>query len=76
MSKVWITGEISREEMMEHHPLEYEEIIRERREKSEIERIKNLIQEVRKERRNKASDQDWDKDKTDSGTEDGIAETF
>ncbi|MBI4831635.1 MAG: cytochrome b/b6 domain-containing protein [Candidatus Lindowbacteria bacterium] len=47
MSKVWITGKISREEMMEHHPLEYKEILRERREKVEVERVKALIEEVR-----------------------------
>jgi hypothetical protein len=28
MSRTWITGRISREEMIEEHPLEYEEIMR------------------------------------------------
>lgn len=47
MSKVWITGKISREEMKEHHPLEYEEILRARREKREVERVKALLEEVK-----------------------------
>jgi hypothetical protein len=28
MSRVWLTGKISRKELMEKHPLEYEEIER------------------------------------------------
>ncbi len=31
MSKTWITGKISREELKTHHPLEYEEMLEERR---------------------------------------------
>jgi len=49
MSKVWITGKITKEELMEHHPLEYEEILKERREKFEIERVRKLLLEVKKE---------------------------
>ena len=30
MSKVWLTGRISRRRMIEEHPLEYEEIVRRR----------------------------------------------
>ena len=30
MSKLWITGKISKSELMEHHPLEYERIMRKR----------------------------------------------
>jgi formate dehydrogenase subunit gamma len=48
MSKVWINGKISKEELVEHHPLEYERILKERREKYETERIRALLQEVRK----------------------------
>ncbi|UCD57829.1 MAG: hypothetical protein JSV16_01585 [Candidatus Hydrogenedentota bacterium] len=48
MSKIWITGKISKKEMMEHHPFEYEEILREHREKLELERIKGLLEEVRR----------------------------
>jgi cytochrome b subunit of formate dehydrogenase len=69
MSKVWITGKISKEEMMEHHPLEYEEIIRERREKAEVERLKGLIKEVKKEKRAELADQQWDNHKEDPGME-------
>ncbi|MBI5116073.1 cytochrome b/b6 domain-containing protein [Candidatus Poribacteria bacterium] len=47
MSRIWITGKISKEEMVEHHPLEYEEILKERRDKLEIERVKALLEEVR-----------------------------
>jgi cytochrome b subunit of formate dehydrogenase len=47
MSKVWITGKISKEELMEHHPLEYEEMLKERREKHEIERVRKLLEEFR-----------------------------
>ncbi|RJP69146.1 MAG: hypothetical protein C4532_11280 [Candidatus Abyssobacteria bacterium SURF_17] len=50
MSKVWITGKISKKEMMEHHPLEYKDILRERREKLEIERVKQLLEEVKQQR--------------------------
>ena len=56
MSKVWITGRISRKRMIEHHPLEYEEILKERREKLEIEKVRVLIQEVKEERLAKDSD--------------------
>jgi hypothetical protein len=28
MSRIWLTGKISRQEMMEQHPLEYEELQR------------------------------------------------
>jgi len=31
MSKTWLTGRISREELKTHHPLEYEELLEERR---------------------------------------------
>lgn len=48
MNRVWINGRISKEELMEHHPLEYEKILNERREKLEIKRVKNLIAEVRR----------------------------
>jgi len=51
MSKVWLTGRISKKELMEHHPLEYEEILRERREKLEIARIRELLEEVRQQAR-------------------------
>ena len=50
MSKVWITGKISKHELMEHHPLEYEEMLAERREQYEIEKIKSLLQEVKNEK--------------------------
>lgn len=50
MSKVWLNGKISKKELMEHHPLEYEEILRERREKRETERIKGLLEEVKQKR--------------------------
>lgn len=50
MSKVWITGKLSRKEMMEHHPLEYEEILRERREKLEIERVRTLLETVKRQK--------------------------
>jgi formate dehydrogenase gamma subunit len=50
MSKIWINGKISKEELLEHHPLEYQEILQERREKAEIERVKKLLQEVRRQR--------------------------
>ncbi len=50
MSKVWLNGKISKKELVEHHPLEYEAILRERREKRETERIKRLIEEVRQKR--------------------------
>ncbi|RJP15318.1 MAG: hypothetical protein C4520_20255 [Candidatus Abyssobacteria bacterium SURF_5] len=50
MSKVWINGKISKEELMEHHPLEYEEILKDRREKIEIERVKNLLEQVRRQK--------------------------
>jgi formate dehydrogenase gamma subunit len=49
MNKVWITGKISKDELMEHHPLEYEEILRVRRKSIELQRIKALIDEVRQE---------------------------
>ena len=32
MNKVWITGQVSEEEMLEEHPLEYEEILRQEKE--------------------------------------------
>jgi len=32
MNKVWLTGRLSEEEMVEEHPLEYEEIMREEEE--------------------------------------------
>jgi len=48
MSKVWITGKISKKELMDHHPLEYEEILRERREKLQTEKIRSLLDEVRR----------------------------
>jgi formate dehydrogenase gamma subunit len=51
MSKVWITGKISKEELKEHHPLEYEEILKERRDQREMERIKALLEEVRQQKR-------------------------
>ncbi len=47
MSKVWINGKISKHELMEHHPLEYEALLKERREKLEIERVKKLLEDVR-----------------------------
>lgn len=50
MSKVWINGKLSKNEMMEHHPLEYEEILRERREKLEIERVRALLETVKRQR--------------------------
>ncbi len=33
MSKVWLTGKVTEKEMLEEHPLEYEEIIKEQKEK-------------------------------------------
>jgi len=33
MSKVWLNGKISKKEMLDEHPLEYEEIMKQRREK-------------------------------------------
>jgi hypothetical protein len=48
MNNVWITGKISKKELMEHHPLEYEEILRERGEKRETDRIKTLLKNVRR----------------------------
>ncbi len=51
MSKIWLTGKISKKELIEHHPLEYEEILRERREKLEIERIRVLLEGVRQQTR-------------------------
>jgi formate dehydrogenase gamma subunit len=50
MSRIWLKGKISKKELMEHHPLEYEEILKERREKLEIQRVKNLLQEVKQQR--------------------------
>ena len=47
MSKVWIHGKISKEEMLEHHPLEYEAILRERREQLEIKMAKELLAKTR-----------------------------
>lgn len=57
MSKVWLTGKISKEELKEHHPLEYEEILRERREKHETERIRALLEEVRQQDRANKTEQ-------------------
>lgn len=51
MSRVWLTGKISKKELMEHHPLEYEEILKGRREKLELERIRALLEEVRQQAR-------------------------
>jgi cytochrome b subunit of formate dehydrogenase len=48
MSKVWITGKISKEDLKDHHPVEYDAILQERREKLEIEKVKALLEEVRK----------------------------
>jgi formate dehydrogenase gamma subunit len=48
MSKVWITGKLSKEELKDHHPLEYEDMLRERREKLEIQKVKALLEEVKK----------------------------
>ncbi|GAB4339250.1 MAG: cytochrome b/b6 domain-containing protein [Candidatus Abyssubacteria bacterium] len=50
MSKVWLTGKISMQELKEHHPLEYEEILKERREQREMERIKALLEEVKQQK--------------------------
>jgi formate dehydrogenase subunit gamma len=33
MSKVWLTGKVTKKEMLEEHPLEYEEIIKQEKEK-------------------------------------------
>lgn len=48
MSKVWITGKVSKEYLREHHPLEYEEILAKRREDLEIKKVKALLEEVKK----------------------------
>ncbi len=48
MSKVWINGKISKEDLQDHHPLEYEAILQERREKAEIRKLKKLLEEVKK----------------------------
>jgi len=48
MSKVWITGKISKEDLKSHHPLEYEDILQKRREDLEIQKVKALLEEVRK----------------------------
>jgi len=57
MSKIWITGKTSKHYLMEHHPLEYEEMLAERREKHEIERIKNLLEEVKRQKRDIEAEQ-------------------
>ena len=49
MSKIWINGKISKHDLLHHHPLEYELILKERREKYELEKVRALILEVRKE---------------------------
>ena len=46
-SKVWINGRISKKEMMERHPLEYEEILQERRERYTLKMVSRLVDEVR-----------------------------
>jgi formate dehydrogenase gamma subunit len=48
MNKTWITGTLSKKELQERHPLEYEAILEARREEHEIERVKALLEEVRR----------------------------
>ncbi len=55
MNKVWITGTITGKELKHHHPLEYEEILKERRETLEVERVRTLLEEVRRERQKRTS---------------------
>jgi formate dehydrogenase gamma subunit len=47
MSRVWITGTITGKELKEHHPLEYEEILNERRELLETRTVKALLAEAK-----------------------------
>jgi hypothetical protein len=35
MSKVWLNGKMSKVEMIDEHPLEYEEILKQRNDKKE-----------------------------------------
>ncbi len=50
MSRVWINGKISKKNLKEHHPLLYEEILRERMEESEIKKAKELLAGARRDR--------------------------
>ena len=50
MNRVWITGKVSKKEMMERHPLEYEAILSARREEVEIERVRTILGEVKRHR--------------------------
>jgi len=56
MSKVWITGTINGKELKEHHSLEYEALLNERRETLEVEKVRTLLEEVRGEQQKRTAD--------------------